>query len=254
MKGGKENKYMYGSFTEGGTYKILIYLTPFFAIPVIHIIGSVFPGYNTWGFNYWSLFDLRLSLVILLLACLLMIPPVSANIWKMFGLIFAGPIRLLKNLNPYFSRLLVSIALLCLFFFLRSRAHIYGDGYQVLSLYSSEADIMIGAQLYLQVFSIFLYQLVIPGLTGLFGVSVDKAFALINSAAGVAGFWAIYLIAGRLTSRMRGRIFLLCSALTSGSVILFFGYIETYTLQQCLVYGRFILPWVTFKIEMAGFL
>jgi hypothetical protein len=212
----------------------LIYVSPFFAILILHVIGAIWPTYSTWGFNYWSLFDLRLSLSILLLSCLLMIPAISANIWKMFGLIFARPARLLKNLSPYFSRLPISIALLCLFFFLRSRAHIYGDGYLILSFYSSEADITIGGQLYFQVFSIFLYRLVIPGLTGPFGISVDKAFALINSAAGVAGFWAIYALAGRLTCQMRGRIFLLCSALTSGSVISFFGYIETYTLPTVL--------------------
>jgi Flp pilus assembly protein TadD len=228
MKGGKENKYISDSSADGGTYRILIYLIPFFTIPIIHISGAVFPGYNTWGFNYWSLFDLRLSLSILLLSCLLMIPAISANIRKMFGLIFARPTRLLKNLNPYFSRLLISIALICLFFFLRSRAHIYGDGYLILSFLSPGGDTTIGGQHYLQLLSIFLYRLTLPLLANLTGLTIEESFGLINALGGVVGFWGLYGIARRLTSDSHRRIFLLGTALTSGATIMFFGYIETY--------------------------
>ena len=195
---------------------------------IIHMAGAVFPGYNTWGFNYWALFDLRLSLSILLLSCLLMIPPISANIRKIFGLIFTKPIRLLKNLNPCFSRLFVSIALLCLFFFLRSRAHIYGDGYLILSFFSPGGDTTIGGQHYLQLLSIFFYRLTLPLLTNLTGLTIEESFGLINALGGVVGFWALYGIARRLTSDSHRRAFLLGAALTSGATVMFFGYIETY--------------------------
>lgn len=208
------------------------FMAPFYAILVMYIIGAIWPKYVTWGFNYWSLFDLRLSLPLLGVAILLMTPYVSTTIWLPLRTLFNKLSQLLSGLNNFLVVAIVSGVLFHLFFLFRSRALVYGDGYQIISLFSPKGDAAIGAQLYFQAFSIHLYKLVLPLLTSLFNISIENALAIINALGGVVGFWALYAISGRLTSQMCRKVFLLCSALTSGSVVLFFGYIETYTLPM----------------------
>ena len=205
------------------------FFVPIAAIILLHVIGVFLPGRFAWGFNFWGLFDNAPALLILTLAVLLVLPPVSSRVSGFLGRCSEWFPDFSKKRNRIVVGVLASAAALALMMLLRSRAHVYGDGFALLGAAGDENAPELFDQQFLQALSVYWHRWSVQGLSGLLGVSSEFAFSLTSSLGGLLGLWGIFAIARRLADDTPGRWAVMMAALSSGGVILFFGYIEHYT-------------------------
>jgi len=194
----------------------------------IQIGGLFLPVQFSWGFNYWQLFPLPISLVILILA-LIMVQPLG------FRQLSHAVERLVSNLSKAIGRqnrtfvfLIVSLILLALFYFFRSRAYIYGDGFLVLEVVETPFEYWPLSEYFMKPLSMLSLRAIVYYLQPVLQISPVIIVGVINALAGVAGFWAILHLARSLTEDPVERLLLLFGSLAGGGVIMFFGYMEYY--------------------------
>ncbi|MFZ5980032.1 MAG: tetratricopeptide repeat protein [Candidatus Zixiibacteriota bacterium] len=204
------------------------FIWSFAAVALLHFIGLFWPANYVWGYNFWSVLGKPLSFLFPFLAFILLTPPAVTRLARA-GEKMVGPIvKLLKRIPPIPAAVAVSALLLWLFYGLRSEALVYGDGFIRLNDcadkmppdFSGKVLLEIGATLLPHYFFVAMEPL---------GLKAAKAFALLNALGGVAAFWALYKIAVCLSGRNISKWYIFFGSLSSGAVLLFFGYIENYT-------------------------
>jgi len=204
-------------------------LTIYALIIILHFLGTLFPGFRTWGFNFWSLFPKPISFAILALGLILLIPPVYNTIYRLFRLLIQPVSKICTGKRSNWLIIPVSVILLLIFYFFRSRAYVYGDGFMILNNYTI-ADFRIeNFQAVLKSFAYIFHYLFLIVFSRLTSLPPENIFSLANATGGVVGFWAIFKLTGCLTTDRLTRWFYIISILTGASTILFFGYIEYYT-------------------------
>lgn len=199
------------------------------ALILVHLVGAFLPVTTAWGFNYWNLAPLPVAVGLLLVALVLLVPPVSERVSRLFGSLVSKVAAFLKNKNRYLTGLAGLAFAFALFYIFRSEAHVYGDGFTRLEGYAVKDGAIIYDKLFLEVGSIVLPHYVYRLLDYLFGLSPEHVYALVTSLGGMVGVWALYAISRLLAEKNLERWFIFLGTLTSGAVILFFGYIENYT-------------------------
>jgi len=204
-------------------------LVAFAAVIGLHIIGILFPTYDTWGFHYWGLLSKPVALGFLAAALLLIIPFISSALAALVTRLFSPLVSFLRKSGRTVLIVAVSLLVFAVLFIFRSRAHVYGDGFFILGAAADPEGLKLFGQSYLQVLSMILYHFTVPGLGYALGLSSETAFAIVNCIGGVVGIWALYRISCLLTADTARRWFIFLGSLTSGALILFFGYVEHYT-------------------------
>lgn len=214
---------------------------PFLGIILVQILGLVISDYLAWGFSYWRIIGFPLSIILLLVAALLITPPGVRLISRPLDALFSSLARLRSKPPRWLVVTFASGALLALFYIFRSRALVYGDGFALLAQASDKVLTIPKGQLLVQIPTVLVYHFSVLWGKQFLGLSAETSFAVLNCAAGVVGVWALYKIASLVTTNVCGRCFILLGALASGATILFFGYIENYTLVTVL--GLWSLYW-----------
>ena len=199
------------------------------ALVLVHLVGAFLPVTIAWGFNYWNLAPRLMAAGLLLAALGLLVPTVSEKVSQWFGFLVSKVAAFLKNKNRYPTGLLGLAVAFALFYIFRSEAHVYGDGFTRLEGYAVKDGSIIYDKLFLEVGSIILPHYIYRLLDNLFGFSPEHVYALVTSLGGVVGVWALYAVSRLLAEKNIERWFIFLGTLTSGAVILFFGYIENYT-------------------------
>lgn len=209
-------------------------------IITLYILSNFIDHSYAWGFNYWSEFPLFVSISVLLL-CFIFVLLLSAR--KCFRIELTKLKKKEKSENKSSKIALygfISISLFIIFMAFRCKAHFYGDGYTLLSGLSKNERAIYAGKLYLESASVLLNYYAIKSL-GWFGITPETAFAASSSFAGVIAIWGLYKIAALLTDNGFSKWLIFAGSLTSGGVILFFGYIENYTWMNGL--GLWSLYW-----------
>ncbi|MBN1211432.1 MAG: tetratricopeptide repeat protein [candidate division Zixibacteria bacterium] len=205
------------------------------ALILIHLVGAFLPVTAAWGFNYWNLAPLPMVTVFLLAALVLLVPPVSEKVSRLFLPLFSRITAFLKDKNRNLTGLAGLAVAFAFFYLFRSEAFVYGDGFTRLEGYAVKEGPIIYDKLYLEVGSIVLPHYLYRLLDYLFGLSHEQVYALVTCLGGTVGVWALYAISQVLAEKNLERWFIFLGALTSGAVILFFGYIENYTWSTVMV-------------------
>ncbi len=197
-------------------------------IITLSMIGVFVPGYPAWGFNLWSLFPEPMAIILLVILALTLIPRVSEAIQQKIGGNFHDAGLSGETQNTTWLAIIASLTLFLIFFLLRSEAHIYGNGFQIIrQLEDGQLGILqlAGLTTWLSVVAHFV---VIQLLSLVADVSVANAFAVVDCVAGVAALWAIYRLSGLLAENILARLFIIICCLTGSATVLFFGYVEFY--------------------------
>lgn len=202
---------------------------PFFAVCLLILVGALFPGRSTWGISFLSLADPLMAVTVVILGAIAVAPPVAARLAALLRPLFEQLTKLQGRINKPVLVILASIAVTVILFYWRSKSYLYGDGYIVLSDASSGDELELMGQKYLQLLTIYLNYSVYEGVTRIFSWSPENVMGLSNAIGGMVGLWALYRICGQLTHDNVTRAFIFLGALSSGTVVLFFGYIENYT-------------------------
>ncbi|HUU97193.1 MAG TPA: tetratricopeptide repeat protein, partial [Phycisphaerae bacterium] len=192
-------------------------------LPLLHLAAAHTPGITVWGIDYWSDLSWPVRVAAVGLSLLLFVPLIAGAIDQAAG-------RLRRNW--WFLPVAIGAAAVLLYVF-RARVLAYGDGYAVLGLYLDGRFPLLYDQLLTHPLDIAVRWLITTFLVQQAGGTAATAGALISVAGGLLSLGAIVRIAGVLAAG-RGEVkkFVIAAALTSGAVVLWFGYIEAYTLAQ----------------------
>jgi len=196
---------------------------------ILQIIGALNPGYLCWGFNFWSILSFPLSVIFPLLALIFFIPPVNRFLLTALTPVIDLIYRPRNKTSAFIIALALSVIFLSIFYFFRSRAHVYGDGYMILSAFSGTDTLFNNYQDYLKSLSYLFQTSAYTVISYFFTLSPEEGFAFINALGGVFGFWAIYKLTGILSRDSLSRTFMLLACFSCATLILFFGYLEYYT-------------------------
>ncbi|MDD5425652.1 MAG: tetratricopeptide repeat protein [candidate division Zixibacteria bacterium] len=217
-----------GAFDYKSLYRLLgILITGY-------LIGGFLPVTFAWGFNYLGLIPLPWSVIFPVLVLIFLIPSLCEKISQILGGFVSVTAQFLRRYNRFAVGLAGLGLVFVIFYIFRSEAHVYGDGFTRLEGYAVKTGPLIYDKLFLESGSILLPHYVYRLLNSLFDISPEHAYALVTSMGGVAGIWALFALASILAGDNLERWFLFIGALTSGAVILFFGYIENYTWSTAL--------------------
>ena len=208
----------------------------FFAVIVlIQFAGLFIPPQWSWGFNFWRLFPLGVSIAALGFALLVMTPLSPGRGVNGISNVLRPVTHGIGRWNRALVVSIVSLLLLAIFYLLRSRAHVYGDGYLVIEVASTPIKYWPLSEYFMKPLSLFLFRFWTALLSPARDTSPAYIISALDAGAGVVAFWALYRLSRLLVTGVGRQWFLLLGSLASGSVALFFGYIEYYTWPVSLV-------------------
>lgn len=200
-----------------------------FVIVVLNLAGAISQSIYAWGFNFWSLVNLPLTLGLLVAALALGYPSVADAVGKTAAGLLRQAINLFRKFPPAVNYIIVSLILVFIFYLLRSRALIYGDGYLVLEYHTGLDNPFDLSVNFMKPLVVIFHRTAFRLLSAVVDTAPENILAMINAAAGVTACWALYRIVRLLGRDGDERRVMLLGTLTCGAVILFFGYIENYT-------------------------
>ncbi|MBU8934084.1 MAG: hypothetical protein KOO62_08750 [candidate division Zixibacteria bacterium] len=200
---------------------------------IAFFVASFFPETRIWGFNQWAYFPLWIRAGVLGLGVL---AGMLVLFWKP-----SNDDRTDETSDPKADRnyLLISISLVIvagvLFYFFRARTHFLGDGYTVLSLLAADEPLIKSRELGEAYAHIWLKNMI-----GGDGQSAALAsFRIISIVSGLVFVSISALVSSRLFDENTRRVLFLLGLVTGGYMLLFFGYVENYSLfvLSAMIYG-----------------
>lgn len=193
---------------------------------LLHLAAAWIPGIAVWGFDHWGALPVIVRFLLALIVLVSLIPPVARAFDEITESAASRPM--------FVPALLVAAGLV--FFLFRSRALAYGDGYTYLGYIAAPQFPHITAQMFTQTLDLAVHWGTHQFLIAPLGGSAETTCALLGAAAGVVSLLAIFRIARHLAPGNAGaRRLIMAAALTSGTAILWFGYIEAYTLANAAI-------------------
>ena len=193
---------------------------------LVYLIASYFPEHRAWGFNWWAYYPDWVR-------------------WTLFGIGALVPVALRfiprtevnnsdhteeadTNDRKFFVYVGVITAVFgSLFYLLRTRTHFLGDGYTLLSSLASDSPLAMKTREYGE----SLLHIVLKNLIG--GDSQTAAllsYQIISITAGLLFVVTVAMFARKLYERTAERVLFLLGVCTGGYMLLFFGYVENYSL------------------------
>ncbi len=215
---------------KNGIAKYTIDLSILLTLAIL-AIASFYPLKSMWGIDhlyFLSQTSLFPYLSILLLVIYLMFGPYPQNL---FEKVFAGINQWLWG-SSILPRLLIIIVCMAIFYSFRTETHLLGDGFTWLAVFGQGKS--------------YIHKLTEPGsiiilrqLQFLLGGYTEQtalfAFQILSIVSGAVYIYNIISIVGHLSSNILIRILGLATILFSGSILLFFGYVEFYPILWACV-------------------
>lgn len=181
--------------------------------------ASFYPAERVWGLAVWAYFDVWLRLLAVGLLLLL----AGIIFWRLRAATSPDSVR--DTSGPLFI-LLVAVTCGVCFYVFRTRAHFLGDGYLLLNSLASENPLLRWRNYGEMVIHLWIRDLLPLEREA----AALAAFRLVSIGAGVLHAGLIAWLAPRLVGdRDLGRLFAL-GMITVGPALLFFGYVENYSL------------------------
>jgi tetratricopeptide (TPR) repeat protein len=208
-------------------------------IAILELITLFIKSPYLWGLNSISFLNIAAQIFFITLLCLIFLPFMQKRIF-----IFTVKIIEMKNkfhVNPYLvwgGVITVSAVCFCLF---RESIHLYDDGYQNLKIIHEGAFqgswLERSSPLTLKIIN-SLYQLMISlKITDTVKgwISVEPVYIIISILAGIIFIVFSFFIALKIGRNELERIIISAFLLFNGSILLFFGHVETYPLQYAFL-------------------
>ncbi len=202
----------------------------YYATLTAFLVASFFPEHRVWGFNWWAYYPdwVRWGLFGLGAAIPLLVHFHRNHLQATWDREYSEPHR---PKNATAAVVAVALVLPVLFYLFRSTTFFLGDGYAYLSLLARDVPLVKYRDLGEALVHIGLKQLL--GLNGESGALIT--FQIISIVAGVLFFLINVWAARKLYVRSLHRAILILFMLSVGPMLLFFGYVENYSLFICSV-------------------
>lgn len=199
---------------------------PFLSLVVLaHLVSTFWQTPHLWGIHHLYFFSGHLGWILTIAALSLFFTPVSSLVLRPFKFLLQVWESSLRKIGKYRLSAAVGLASIPLFWLLRTKLFLLGDGYFIL-------QILPGGQVALtepldRIIHYQFYRLLMHISPGM---DPSLSYSLLSVVCGGAFVFLSLLIADRLGKNTFQRVLIACSLLTLGSIELFFGYVESYTL------------------------
>jgi tetratricopeptide (TPR) repeat protein len=193
-------------------------------IVLLHVCAGLDPSALNWGYHFLGFFGGAFVVVWTLLAILFLVPGISPRFVAALQRVLAKATRI----NRYLLAGIVSLLLLSLFWILRERVYLLGDGYlnsEFIALPSMEGK-LVAEPLTAFIYRFFYQKVLLPfGLT-----NPTSSFIVLSCAAGIVFLFLLKQLSNSLLKAPLERLLLVMFVFSAGTSQLFFGYVENYSL------------------------
>jgi tetratricopeptide (TPR) repeat protein len=253
MKKKKKEKTSSGTTSQG----CVIYLLAFFCavVIVVRVAASFSPQGRIWGINQWSYFSPAISLLSGALVLLFFLPRLNDLALKWTSSLGSSLISYLDTVSvfakrgKYFLYSVLSILFFIPFWLLRDRAHFLGDGSQIISRMNSGELSLTWSEPLESLSHIWIYDLA----HRIWPMDSAQVYAIFSCLAGVIFVFLVFILADFWGKEHRERVLIFFVLLSMGSMQLFFGYVEHYTLWYVFIFA-FILSSLAYLKGKLGWL
>jgi len=194
-----------------------------------HIYATYFPSGLVWGLLHGTVLSPLWRWVIWLVGLLLIFPPVAGVVARHLAQSRLRLPQALATKSPLRQFIMV-ILLFGILFIFRSSAHIFGDGYRMLDrLAEAGPSVLFRVDILKETFDFGWHWLNHRLWAEPLGISPAFTYGLLNCIAGVLIILGLTRLIEALTSTREHRLLLWTAVLSSGTLMLSFGYVESYS-------------------------
>jgi|GEM_PF-374779 len=189
-------------------------------------ISSFFPERRLWGIDHWAYFPLWLRTAVIILAFLVFIPKVNKKLQILFKQSVVVGFSFLTERRKQLGYLVVACASFLVFYLLRTKTHLLGDGFQILeSINAGTLSVN-----WSQPLAIWTYLSSFDLLNQIFHLDGAAVYAIVSYLSGIIYVIFALRMAILLGKNSSTRLFMFLILILMGSTQLFFGYAEHYPL------------------------
>ncbi|MCD6162825.1 MAG: hypothetical protein J7K40_10480 [candidate division Zixibacteria bacterium] len=217
--------------------KIKLFLAAFSILIVIALkfIGIFYPEARLWGINQLSYFSIQFSILYLAVIIILIFLLSYAHKLKTVDSLINSFLRIADNIPRYIWYILISAVLIIIFYIFNDSAHLLGDSSLRLKElgvhgFARLKDTAAGEPLEFLIRDIS-YKYIFKPL----GFDVLDSFRFWSYSCGLVYFWVAWLIARRLKLPKMNSSILFAYLIGWGGLMIFFGYIEYYSIAAAAI-------------------
>ena len=198
---------------------------------LIHAIASFFPKARLWGVNQLAYVSVIPRWIIIILALLILVPKVNKICYDGLAGFFNLVEKNLGRINRYYKYIFFSLGGILPFWVFKAKTNLLGDGYL------RARDILAGAKFSVtEPLDFYLHALVYRFLK----LDANQTYILISCLAGAFFVFLALLLSHLLGKENKEKVFAFVILVSMGSIQLFFGYVESYTLVYIGIMGYFL--------------
>jgi len=204
--------------------KLSVIFATYYAVLVVFLATSFFPQYRLWGVNWWAYFPGYIPFVLFAIGAM---APIVVRAVRRRGSDVGYERASADKSGKYFIIVFCLTVLYALaFYLLRVKTHFLGDGYQILSILASDNPFIKPTEQGEALIHLWVKSLI----GGDAETSALLSYQMVSISAGLLFLIAVAWVSKRLFDRTIDRILFWLGLASSGYMLLFFGYVENYSL------------------------
>jgi hypothetical protein len=194
------------------------------AVILMHLFASFFPEFRLWGLNYFLYFPPSVRYALSLMGLFFLVPSVNRAAMDCIGGFLERPKDWLLKTNRYLRYALSSLLCVPIFWLLREKTHILGDG----ALRATE--IKKGIRLSpTEPLDVFLHSQAYQLFRSWWNWDEFTTYAFLSCLAGAVFLFFALLLSKEIGQIKKGNLLVFGIVATTGGIQLFFGYVESYS-------------------------
>ena len=203
---------------------------------LLHLAAMyVAPAY-LWGVNFYHFFPVWIGWLAALLSLALLVPVVGRTVYRTLEAVAEKISRPFRKWGQNKTFVLLSILSLPVFWFLRDRLHLLGDGmFRLMDLPNGKVHLQEWLDGFVHVLFHRLMIKLAPSWTP------QLTYSIISIACGAVFVFLALKLSSLLGKNGFGKLLIFSFLITLGSVQLFFGYAESYTILQVALLAYVLL-------------
>jgi len=207
------------------TVRLSLILAAYYSVLVAFLVASFFPEHRLWGVNWWAYFPGYVPFVLFAIGA---VAPIVMQLVLRRGKSDVDEDRVSADRSSKYFIIVFCLTVVygLAFYLLRAKTHFLGDGYTALSSLASDNPLVkprgLGEGL--------LHVWVKSAIGGDTETAALLSFQAISISAGVLFLVVVALVSKWLFDQTINRVLFWLGLASSGYILLFFGYVENYSL------------------------
>ncbi len=207
-------------------------------IILIHAVASFFPEERLWGINQLAYVSFIPRWIIIILAFLILIPKVNKTFYDIFAVFLRLVEKNLKRINRYYKYAFFSLGSIIPLWVFKAETYLLGDGHL------RGREILAGTKFSVtEPLDFYLHALFYR----LLKLDAYQTYTLLSCLAGALFVFLALCLSYLLGKESKEKVLAFVILVSMGSVQLFFGYIESYSLVYAGIMAYFLLSFLYFR-------